>query len=84
MAVFTGEIQNVALARELLASGKGRQFRQQCHLSLGEVAAALGVSAGLVAKWETGECRPRKAAALAYAQLLGELLEAFDVEAVDS
>jgi transcriptional regulator with XRE-family HTH domain len=46
----------------------GRNLREGCHVSLHEVAAALGVTASAVSRWETGT-EPRGANATRYGAL---------------
>jgi DNA-binding transcriptional regulator YiaG len=57
----------------MCANGEARLIRKTAGLSLGEVAAAIGSSSAVVARWETGKARPRKDAALRYGEFLAEL-----------
>ena len=66
----------LSLVREMCASGQARQLRQAKGLSLREVGDAIGTSAAIVARWETGKTRPRKDAALRLAALYSELIAA--------
>jgi DNA-binding transcriptional regulator YiaG len=58
------DLEDIQLARELLASGEGVELREQSHLTRAEVGAAVGgYSADAVALWETGRRTPRTDAA---------------------
>jgi len=76
------EVLSAALARRLIAS-QGRALRVKHQLSVPEVAGALGVSPVVVTSWESGRAQPRRANALAYAELLMEL-DALDEDAGDA
>jgi transcriptional regulator with XRE-family HTH domain len=67
------EATTVSLVRTLCATGEARKTREAAHLSLAEAGNAIGVAPAVLARWETGQAKPRKAAALRYAALLGEL-----------
>ena len=60
--------------RGLTNSGTARAIRLGAGLSLGEIARAIGVSPSTVLRWERRERTPRGEKALAYAQVLEELL----------
>lgn len=65
----------ISLARKLAATGEARRLRQAAGLSLYDLARDLGVTAGTVSRWETGNRVPRGDAAARYAGLLGELMD---------
>ncbi|WP_424224354.1 helix-turn-helix domain-containing protein [Brooklawnia sp.] len=48
-------------------------IRQHANLTRAEVARAVGVDPSTVSRWESGERRPRGAAAARYADLLRRL-----------
>jgi DNA-binding transcriptional regulator YiaG len=51
----------------------GRALRERHRLSLREIGYTVGVSPSTVCRWESGERRPRGAAAIRYAALLDRL-----------
>lgn len=61
--------------QRLVASGRAREIRTEAGLSLHEVAAAVGVAAATVWRWEAGQRTPRGAAAARYLALLRQLRE---------
>lgn len=63
----------LATVRAWAKSGKARAVRVAAGLSLREVADAIDVGVSTLHRWETGDRRPRGAAALHYADLLSEL-----------
>jgi DNA-binding transcriptional regulator YiaG len=63
----------VAWARRLARSGRGRAIREAATLSRSEFADELGVAASTVARWEGGTRTPRPEQALRYLALLEEL-----------
>lgn len=71
-----GTAPTLALVRELAADGTARRIRIAARLSLYDIARDLGVKAGTVSRWETGKRTPRGEAALRWAQLLNEIMEA--------
>ena len=64
----------LARVRSMTKAGTARTVRIAAGLSLGEVAAAVGVSDVSVYRWEQGQRSPRGAAALKYAEVLAALL----------
>jgi transcriptional regulator with XRE-family HTH domain len=77
LALEDGRAQIVSLTvvRSLCAGGGARALRQRHGVSIGEIAAAIGSTPGVVSRWETGQTRPRASAAFhAYGEILGELL----------
>jgi DNA-binding transcriptional regulator YiaG len=62
-------------AREAASSGRGMRVRIAAGISQGELAAAVGVTAACISRWEAGDRRPRGEAAARYAQTLRELAE---------
>lgn len=54
----------------MLASGQAREQRKALHLSVREVAQALGKSAGTVSRWENGRSQPKTEDALHLAAIL--------------
>jgi DNA-binding transcriptional regulator YiaG len=71
--VEVAEAVSLSVVRTWCASGEARRIRQRRGLSLGDVAAVIGSSPAVVARWETGAARPRRDAALRYSSLLTEL-----------
>jgi DNA-binding transcriptional regulator YiaG len=62
-------------ARDAVRSGRGARLRLAAGISQGELAAAIGVSAPTLSRWEAGDRRPRGDAAVAYARELRKLAE---------
>jgi transcriptional regulator with XRE-family HTH domain len=75
-------VVELARARQLGRSGQGRRAREAAGLSVRELAAAVGVEAGTLSRWETGRCRPRADAALRWLTTLDSL--ASETSEVDS
>lgn len=50
-----------------------RRIRLEAHLSLREMAEALGVAPMTLLRWESGEAVPRRAAAQRYRTMLDSL-----------
>lgn len=67
-------LEDLVWMRRLLSSGGARALRQRAELSLAEVAEELAVSPAAVSRWETGVRRPRGHVAMAYCQLLRDLV----------
>jgi DNA-binding transcriptional regulator YiaG len=65
--------EQLAHARQLVASGAARRIRRAADLSLAEVSRAIGVDLSTVGRWERRERVPRGAAAIKYARLLHRL-----------
>ncbi|MFB6889417.1 helix-turn-helix domain-containing protein [Kitasatospora sp. NPDC056327] len=70
-------IRRVSAVRRMLASGQAREQRKALHLSVREVARAVGMNPGTVSRWETGACKPRADSAL-------KLAEVLDIETQDA
>jgi transcriptional regulator with XRE-family HTH domain len=69
-------MENVVLlvrARALAATGEGRRRREAAGLSIRELAAAIGVDAPTLSRWELGRMRPRRASALRWLAILDEV-----------
>ncbi|MFJ4623075.1 helix-turn-helix domain-containing protein [Streptomyces sp. NPDC088812] len=64
-------LRRVSEVRRMLASGQARERRKSLHMSLREVAAAMGKAPGTLSRWETGDVQPRAQAALKLADILG-------------
>lgn len=78
MAVTDTSNRDVTLlveARDAARSGRGTRLRVAAGLSQAELAAAVGVSASCVSRWEAGERRPRGEIAVAYVRVLRTLAE---------
>lgn len=69
-------ITRLSLARALGPTGEGRRCREAARLSLRDLADALAVSHATLARWESGDARPRPAAALRWADALESLTAA--------
>ncbi len=62
----------LAIARQLVADGTARDLRVFAHLSLGDVARAVGTSPTTVLRWERGR-GPTGDVGLRYAVFLARL-----------
>lgn len=69
----TRNLDRLTRVRELSLTGATRTIRQKAHLSLREVAVAVGVDTSTVARWEKGERQPTGSAAMRYADLIHRL-----------
>lgn len=63
----------LAAVRARAADGSARRIRVAAHLSLTDIASAVGVDQSTVHRWETGRRAPRGAPALRYGALLDAL-----------
>ena len=72
------DVIELTKARRLLRNGQAQRIRVDAGLSQIEIARSIGVSAGTVSRWESGDRRPVGDAALAYARVLLSLCEASD------
>src|ERR1035441_10050392 len=79
MPMELDDVLKIAGIRKMCASGDARRVRLARKLSLGELASVLGSSPAVVARWETGACRPRPPAALRYASLISALVAIDDL-----
>ena len=66
----------IARARDLIRTGRGRSIRERAGISRSELARSLGVDGSAVAKWESGSRAPRGEIARRYARLIDELAAA--------
>lgn len=76
------QIVLVARLRRLCATAAAKMIRESANLSLRDVGCFIAkktgraVPAPTLSRWERGECRaPASPESVAYAELLGELLE---------
>lgn len=69
------QLRRIALVRAQAANGTARQIRTQAGISLREAALVIRTAPSTLQRWETGECSPRRDHALAWAELLDELVE---------
>lgn len=67
------DIRRIAQVRAKALDGTARRIRTQAGISLREAAGAIRTAPSTLQRWETGECIPRKDAALAWAELLDTL-----------
>ncbi|MGH2749357.1 MAG: helix-turn-helix domain-containing protein [Actinomycetota bacterium] len=74
------EVVALAQVRTMVESGEARAIRMASTLSLARVAAAVGVSAVTVFRWEHAEHLPTGDAALRYLSLLLDLKALSTVE----
>lgn len=65
------DLRRISAVRALVANGRAREHRTSRHLTLREVADAIGSSPSAVHNWETGKASPRSRAALRLADALG-------------
>lgn len=68
------DIQSIAKARRLAASGQGRTIRQAAGVTIRDIAEVIGVDVSTVSRWETGQRQPRGDNAAAYGAVLSRLL----------
>jgi DNA-binding transcriptional regulator YiaG len=66
-------VQQVAEARQFIASGEARSIREALGLSLFDVAPSIPADPSAIGRWERGERTPRGAVAVKYARLLRRL-----------
>jgi transcriptional regulator with XRE-family HTH domain len=59
-----GDIAALVQARRLARDGSGRALRERAELSVREMAHDIGVDVATLSRWERGECRPRRDAAV--------------------
>lgn len=81
--MFSGvePIRLLVLGRRL-GHGRGRMVREAADLSLRDLAATVGVSVAALSRWERGEERPSRAAAVRWACAITDI-EAALAESVD-
>jgi transcriptional regulator with XRE-family HTH domain len=60
-------------ARSAAESGRGKRLREAAGLSIHEMASLVGVTQPAVSRWESGERRPNREQAIAYARVLRRL-----------
>lgn len=66
-------IEEIRLASRLPGPAKAREIRIKAGVSQERLAKELGVNRMTVARWETGDRRPRAAIAARYSALLEQL-----------
>lgn len=66
-------VVGLSRVRELVRSGEARRIRIDARLSLGEIAASVGITAACISRWESLDRTPRGEAALRYLDLLERL-----------
>jgi transcriptional regulator with XRE-family HTH domain len=69
----TYTVDELIRVRLLAASGEARRRRTNAGLSLAEIAADVGVTAGTIWKWETAFQRPRGVPAIRFLAVLDKL-----------
>jgi transcriptional regulator with XRE-family HTH domain len=67
------ELDLLVEARHAVRSGRAARVRRAAALSQGELAAAVGVTASAISRWETGSRLPQAEPAVAYARTLRRL-----------
>jgi hypothetical protein len=85
-SVTESDVRRVSRLRRLAATGHARTLRRRGHLSLAEMASAIGdgVPLSALSRWERGLTTPSTRNALAWAQALERVLDIdIDTEAVD-
>lgn len=70
------DLRRISAVRVLVANGEAREQRKRRHLTLREVADAIGSSPSTIQRWEKGVSAPRAAYALRWADALGVPSEA--------
>jgi len=78
MATNSALLSKVVLARRLLESGVGQHVRLAAGISMGEMAAQVGIGITSYSRWEAGTRVPRPAAAVRYLVALEDLLGVVD------
>ena len=63
-------VQQVAEARQFIASGEARRLREALDLSLVDVAPSVIADPSAIGRWERGERIPRGPAAVKYVRFL--------------
>jgi DNA-binding transcriptional regulator YiaG len=69
----TSNVTLLIEARDAARSGRAARLRIAVGLSQAELAAAIGVTAACISRWEHGERKPRGVAAVEYGRVLREL-----------
>ncbi len=69
----TQDILRLAAARTYAANGTAREIRERHHLTLADVARAVGVDRPRLSRWERNERRPCGPAAIRWVNLLDDL-----------
>lgn len=67
------DLRRLARINALLESGAGRSIRQAHGLPLSAFADEIGVSPAALSRWELGQRKPRREAALRYLDALEQL-----------
>ncbi|MFI9236912.1 helix-turn-helix transcriptional regulator [Streptomyces sp. NPDC053079] len=65
------DLRRISAVRCLVANGEARDLRKSRHLTLWEIADAIGCSPSTVYRWEQGKSAPRGVHALLLADVLG-------------
>jgi transcriptional regulator with XRE-family HTH domain len=63
----------LADAREFSASGRGQELRIAAHLSMNDVARAIGTTPAAVSRWERAEHKPTGATGIRWGQFCRSL-----------
>ncbi len=66
-------VEQLAAARALIASGEARRVRRAARVSLANVAHVIDADPSAVGRWERGDRVPRDSAARKYAWLIARL-----------
>ena len=68
-------LETARIRESLPSPAKRRLLRESAGITQAELAAAIGVQAPAVSRWETGQRHPSKPYAIAYATALARLVE---------
>jgi DNA-binding transcriptional regulator YiaG len=82
MSATIQDIEALALARRLLASGRAVEIRKRYRLTQTELSEVVGVASATISRWEGGSRTPRGAAAKRYGHLLRQLATEDELAAV--
>lgn len=67
------ELVLLGIARRRARDGSGRRIREASELSLRLIAQNVGISEATLSRWETGDRRPSRDAAVRWVRLLDQL-----------
>lgn len=73
MSLAEDHVLDLTAVRALARSGRARELRLAAGLSLAELAAAIGVAAPTIHRWEIAARRPHGNAAIRYGAVLDAL-----------